>query len=320
MARKVLNTLVVAAVALTLPVAGAIAQDWPSDTIRIVNPNAPGGATDNIVRAYAQELSQNLGVPVIVENIAGATGAIGTRAVMNAAPDGYTLLWSSVANFAMTPHIRDVGYDALADLEIVARPTDLLLGLGVPTALGVETMEEYVALAQSAPGEFNFGSAGVGSASHLRGELFNQHAGTSLTHVPYSGGGPALVDLLGGRIQALFDPSVLAQQESGVTVLAVIGSASHPAYPDLPLMTDYFPDYELPGWQAIFTPVGVDPAIKDRIRQAVAEINTSGVIAETLLTVNAQGLTDDLDRDIEADLVNASELFARLVEELDLAE
>lgn len=318
MIAKIIGACALALTGVFLPVSAATAQEWPSQPITIVVANPPGGATDRVARLYAPELSERLGVPVIIENVGGAGGALGTRGVATAPLDGYTFLWHSIVNLMMAPLQLDAGYDPLTELEIVARPLDLIRGMGVSESLGVSTVDEFVALAQERPGELDYGSAGVGSLSHLWGVLFNEYAETELTHIPYSGGAPALLDLLGGRIDAFFDSAVLPHQGEGVTVLAIIGSAPHPDYPDIPLISEYFPGFEVPGWQGLYAPRGVDPVASTRVREAIVDINADAEFAEGLLAANAQPLLDDMEHDIEADYTAAAGLYERLVEELGI--
>src|SRR5476649_733089 len=187
---------------------GAAAQGgFPSRPITIVVGFATGEATDTAARIIARKLSENMGVSVLVDNRAGAGGNIAHQQVANAAPDGYTILLGSVGPLAVAPHlVKNLPYDPQKDLAPLTMgvmfPNILVVNPGVPA----KTLQEFVALAREKPGKLEYGSTGVGSASHLAGELLKQRAGIDLTHVPYKGGGAAMPDLLGGRIASYWSP------------------------------------------------------------------------------------------------------------------
>ncbi len=194
------------AVAALLFAGAALAQsDFPNRTVTMLVGFAPGGATDTAARIIAKKLAENIGQSVVVENKAGAGGNIAHQAVAIAPPDGYTILLGSVGPLAVAPHlIAKLPYDPLKDLAPLTMAVNFPNVLVVHTGVPATTLAEYVALAKAKPGGLDYASTGVGSASHLAGELFNQRAGVDIVHIPYKGGGPAMTDLLGGRVGAYY--------------------------------------------------------------------------------------------------------------------
>ncbi|MGH6714032.1 MAG: Bug family tripartite tricarboxylate transporter substrate binding protein, partial [Bradyrhizobium sp.] len=240
-----------AALVLSVWVCGlpARAADYPDHAIKMIVPFAAGGGTDVLARIIAQNLNGKWGQPVVVENQPGASGAIGTRAVMKAAPDGYTLLMASTgALMAVSTGAEGTGpFDVntvLTPIVIGAAPPYLLVAS--PT-LPVKTTAELIAYARSKPEGLSFGSSGVGAASHLSGLLFSSETGIKLLHVPYRGTGPAVTDLLGGRIDLMFAPGPVVQQfvQSGqLKALGVTDTQRSKFYPDVPAVADAVPGYE----------------------------------------------------------------------------
>jgi tripartite-type tricarboxylate transporter receptor subunit TctC len=231
---------------------------------------APGGATDTAARIIAKKLSENIGQTVVVENKAGAGGNIAHQAVAIAPPDGYTILLGSVGPLAVSPHlIAKLPYDPLKDLApltmAVNFPNVLVVHAGVPA----KTLAEYIALAKAKPGSLDYASTGVGSASHLAGELFNQRAGVDIVHIPYKGGGPAMTDLLGGRVGAYYSTHSTAGPhiETGkLRALAVTGLKRSPFLPNVPTIAESgFPGFEASNWYAFVTSAKVPAPILDKL-------------------------------------------------------
>ncbi len=202
---------------LTLTLGAASAQDWPNRPVRLVVPYPAGGAVDIVARALAEKLSTALAQTVIVENKAGAGGLIGADAVAKSAPDGYTVVMGTVSSHAIAPAVyRKMPYDAETDFAAVSLVALTPYIITVNAAVPVKTLRELVSYAKANPDKLNFGSSGTGTTPHLAGELFNTMAGTKITHVPYKGSAPMVVDLLGGQVQVAFDNTVIPNIKAGL--------------------------------------------------------------------------------------------------------
>ncbi len=251
---------------------GASAQTYPVRPVRIVVGFAPGGAADITARLIAQWLTDQLGQQFIVENRPGAGTNIGTEAVVNAAPDGYTLLLVSVANTVNATLYEKLTFDFLYGIVPVAGlmrgPLVMDLALSVPA----KTVPEFIAYARANPGKINMASAGNGTPSHMAGELFKLSTGLDLVHVPYRGAAPALTDVLAGQVQLLFDnlPTSLEHIRAGkVRAVAVTTAERSPAVPDLPTVAEFVPGYEVSSWFGIGAPRGTPAAVIDRLNATI---------------------------------------------------
>jgi tripartite-type tricarboxylate transporter receptor subunit TctC len=260
-----------ALLAMALP---AGAATYPDHTVKIVVPFSAGGGTDVLARLIAQNLHDKWNQPVVVENKPGASGAIGSRDVIRAAPDGYTLLMASTgALMAVSQSEGDSRFDVdkiLSPIAIGAAPPYLLV---VRKDLPAKSVSDLVKLAKEKPGGLTFGSSGVGAASHLSGVLFESEAGVKLLHVPYKGTGPAITDLLAGRIDLMFAPGPVAQPfiASGhIKALGVTDKRRSKFYPDVPTIdADGLPGYESVGWFGLLAPAHTPPQIVDAINAAI---------------------------------------------------
>ena len=252
------TALGMAAGALLLP-GGAQAQAFPSQTIRIVVPYPPAGPTDALARIIAQELQAANGWTVIVDNKPGASGALGTREVAKAEPDGHTIgLGTNQTHATNAILLKDAGYDPLADFVPIAGLADLQHALVVRKELPAKTVGELVELAKKSPGTLNYGSTGAGSASHLAMELFKAKTGTDMVHVAFRGAGPMALEIVGGRIDVAFStlPSVLGLIQSGdMRALAIASDNKAPQLPDVPLLKEQgVAGGEADAWLALFAP------------------------------------------------------------------
>ena len=271
-----------AAVGLALS-AGAYAQTYPTKPITVIVPFPPGGSTDTIARAMGTKLSERLGQPVVVDNKAGATGAIGATQVKRAPADGYTLLVASIGVYAVNPHLqKGLQYDPSKDFDLltvaVRAPNVLVVNPGVPA----NTVAELIALMKKSPGKVSFASSGSGSSDHLSAALFFQKTGTEGLHVPYKGGAPAISDLLAGHAQASFQNlnAVLSHITSGkLKALAVTSDKRVSQLPQVPTMTEAgVKDVEVYSWQAVAAPKGLPKDIKAKLHSAmVASFNDADV-------------------------------------------
>jgi tripartite-type tricarboxylate transporter receptor subunit TctC len=263
----------IAAAALAAPLAAA-AQAWPARPIRVMVGFAPGGGTDIVARTLAPRLSELLGQQVIIENRAGASGTIAADLVAKAAPDGYTLLAGHANSNAIAPHVfAKVPYDPIADFTPVTYvgyvPNVLVVNPGVPA----RTVEELIALARSKPGALTYASSGVGSTQHLAGALFNVIAGTSMTHIPYKGSGPAVVDLIAGQVNANFDtmPPVLEHVKAGkLRALAISTPQRLAQLPDVPTFEEKgIKGFDVTNWYSVMGPKGLPADIVARLDEAI---------------------------------------------------
>lgn len=298
--------------ALALP---AKAAEYPDHAIKMVVPFAAGGGTDVLARIIAQNLNSKWGQPVVVENQPGASGAIGTRAVMKAAPDGYTLLMASTgALMAVSAGAGEGPFDVnkyLTPIVIGAAPPYLLVAS--PT-LPVKSTADLVRYAKEKPDGLTFGSSGVGAASHLSGLLFASETGIKLLHIPYKGTGPAVTDLLGGRIDMMFAPGPVVQQfvASGqLKALGVTDTRRSKFYPDVPTVADGVPGYELVGWFGLLAPPNTPPAIVKKINEVIVEAMQTQEFRNHLATLGAEPkpqTPEEFGRYINADVAKWSKL------------
>jgi tripartite-type tricarboxylate transporter receptor subunit TctC len=260
---------------LSLVVAGtATAQGWPSKPIRVISPWAPGGPAEGLARVVTTKMSEALGQPIVIEAKPGANGTIGTAFVAKAAPDGYTILLSHLGPTAISPALqKDLPYDPLKDFEpitqVVAGPTLLVVKNDLP----VKSVRELVEYAKASPGKLSYGSVGIGSTTHLAGELLNMLAGISTVHIPYKGSTPILTDLMGGRLDFAFigiSGSIQQARAGQVRALAISTLKRSPNFPDIPAVSETVPGFELNSWYGMMAPAGTPKAIVQRLQQEAA--------------------------------------------------
>jgi len=265
------------------------AQSYPFKPVRLIVPFPPGGSNDVVARMIAAQLSTRLERQVIVDNIGGAGGLIGTETAAKAAPDGYTLLLVSVAH-AFAPSIYKVPYDAAGGFAPIA-----MLGAGpvviaVTAKLPVDSLKDLVTLARDKPGRLNYASAGVGSFQHLASELFKQQTGVDIVHVPFKGGGPAMMDVIAGNTEVAIGSLVqmLPQIKGGKLKALGVGSAKRiPALPELPTAAEAgVPGYEVTNWWGIVAPAGTPRPVIDRLHRELTAIVGS---AETKRRFESEG-------------------------------
>lgn len=254
----------------------ALAQNPP--LIRLVVPFPPGGSNDVIARAMAPQLAKRLGTNVIVENKSGAAGVIGSDAVAKAAPDGSHLLLTSSTFLTTAATQAKLPYDPLAALIPVAMVAEGPLLVAVPAERPIRTPADLVAAAKAKPGALNYGTAGVGSLAHLATELLNGAANIQMTHVPYKGAGPALIDLAAGQIDVMISnySSLVSQMKAGkVRAIAVTSPKPSPAFPELPPIGSAVPGYAMDIWVTVFAPAGTPAALIERLNKEINGISAS---------------------------------------------
>jgi tripartite-type tricarboxylate transporter receptor subunit TctC len=316
--KRMRTWLVAAALLLAAALGSAAAQEFPKRAITMVVGFAAGGAADTAARLIAKKLSDNLGVPVVVDNRAGAGGNIAHQAVARAEPDGTTILLGSIGPLTIAPHLTKVGYDPQKDLAPLTMGMNFPNVLVVHSGLGVKTLAEYIALAKQKPGKLDYASTGPGSASHLAGELFNQRAGLDIVHVPYKGGAPALTDLLGGRVAAYFSTPSTAQPhiESGKLIpLATTGLARPSFMPNVPTIAESgFPGFNATNWYAFVAPGKTPEPILERWNQELVKALNAADVRDELLRhglTPMPGTRDELARYIESE----SKTWAQVIKE-----
>jgi len=248
---------------------GTASAQYPARAIRLLVPNPPGGATDTLARVFAPRLTEALGQPVVVENRPGSNGNLAMEAAAHAAPDGHTLLLCADAQIVIGPHLyAKMPLDTLKDLDPVTTLANTQMVLSVSPTLPVKNLREFVEYARRASPPLAYASIGNGSQHHLVMEMLKARAGIDLLHVPFKGGGPATVAILSGEVSAMFGGnSVSGHIKSGkLRALAVAGRKRSAAYPDLPRLSEFYPDLEVTPWLALFAPAGIPGSILLRIR------------------------------------------------------
>lgn len=265
---------------------------WPSGTITLIVPFAAGGATDVVSRVVAKALSERIGRTIVVENLGGAGGITGAQRLIRSAPDGSALLMGTVATHAIVPLMnKQPPYDPGRDFAPISLcaivPNVLLVNQKVPA----RNVADLVALLKADPGKYSYGSSGVGTPLHLSGELFKSLAGVSMEHVPYRGGGPAMVDLLAGNIPIMFDVLSGAAgtiRAGSVRALAVTTKERSPAFPDVPTIAESgLPGYETYTWNAVFGPAGMAPALVARFADELRAVVADGEVRTRLAELSA---------------------------------
>jgi len=274
-ARSLLLTIAGALLALTT---AAAAQDYPTKPVRLIIPFPPGGSNDVVGRAFAIHLAEKLGKQVIVDNRgAGAGGIVGTEVVAHAPKDGYTIGIISIAH-AVNPWLYKLPYDPIKAFEPVGSLASGPAVLAVHPDLPVHNVKELIDLAKAQPGKVQWGHAGIGSFQHLAGELFKLDAGVDILGIPFKGGGPAMIDVIGGHSKVLFSSmvSTMPQVKSGkLRGLATTGAKRSPVTPDLPAVAETVPGYEATNWWGIVVPAGTPAPIVARLHKAITEAQES---------------------------------------------
>lgn len=254
----------------------AHAQPYPAKPVRLIVPWAPGGTTDILGRILGQKMSEKWGQPVLIENRGGAAGNIGTEAVVRSAPDGYTLLLGTMSTHAMNQFLySSMSFDPVKDLAPISLVANVATVLVVHPSLPVNNVNELVALAKSKPGKLNFASGGVASFNQLCAELLKMTAKIDIVHVPYKGGGPAVADLVGGKVDMLFTgaPVTMSHIKAGrLKLLAVTDSRRSPALPDTPTVAESLPGVEFNNWYGVMAPAGTPRPVVDFLNAEVLRV------------------------------------------------
>ena len=279
----------------------ALAQSWPSKPVRIIVPHAPGGVTDVVTRTVAQPLSEALGQPVVVDNRPGAAGLLGTEVAATAAPDGYTLLMFVDTNTIFPSTVKSLRHDpakSFAPITILGRGAHVLVA---HPSLPVETLQDLVRYAKAHPRELSYASPGTGSPQHLGVEIIKSAAGLDMVHIPYKGGGQAIVDVVGGQVKLgiLGMAPALPHIKSGrLKALAVTGATRSKVLPDVPTVAESgFPGFETGQWQGIVAPAGTPAAVITRTHDELLKIMRQPAVAEKLASIGMDTTTSATPED-----------------------
>lgn len=295
-------TLVVVFLLLATAPLAAQAQTWPTKPVRIIVSYPPGGGADAVARMLGPKLSESLGQPVLIENRQGNGGAIGGDAAAKSAPDGYTFLLDA-SSHSINPVLQPkMPFNTLKDLAPVSLLVVVPNMLVVNPSFAAGSVKELIALAKAKPGQYSFASSGNGSAQHLAAELFKAQAGLFMVHIPYRGGGPALIDVMGGQVPIYFGnmASALPHVKGGkLKALAVTGSKRSPAMPALPTIAEEgLKGYEVYEWNAVFAPAGTALDVIDRMQRELSKALATSDVREKLALLGAEpigGKPNELD-------------------------
>ena len=287
----------------------SFAQAFPSRPVTLIVGFAAGGATDTAARIIAKKLSENMGVSVVVDNKAGAGGNIAAQATSAAPPDGYTIHLSSVGPLSVAPHlVKSLPYDPQKDLTPLTMGVIFANVLVVNPNVPAKDLKEFVALVKANPGKYEYGSTGVGGAAHLAGELFKQRAGVELVHVPYKGGGPAMPDILSGRIASYWaTPSTSLQhiQAGKLRTLGTTGLKRSPTLPDVPTIAEQgYPGFEAVNWYAFVGPKNLPAELADRWNKELVKVLSDPATQQEMLKHGLEpfpGTRDELAKYMKAE-------------------
>jgi tripartite-type tricarboxylate transporter receptor subunit TctC len=293
----------------------AQAADYPVKPVKWVVPYPPAGTTDVLARIVAQWLTEKMGQPFVVENKPGAGNNLGVEYVVNAPADGYTMLLVNPANGINATLYKKLNFNFIRDIAPVAGLVRTPNVMEVTPSLPVKTVAEFIAYCKANPGKINMASSGSGTSVHLSGELFKTMTGCDMVHVPYKGAGPALIDLIGGQVQVIFDnlPSSAGHIKSGkLRALAVTSAQREPSMPDLPTVAETVPGYEATAWFGIGMPKGTPREVIDKVNAEVNRALADPKMRERLAELGGRpipGTADDFGKVIAAE----TEKWAKVV-------
>ncbi len=289
--KTVRAVLLLGALAAAAPARGA-AADYPAKPIRLISPFAPGGGATLVARVLEQELTAAWGQPVIVDNRPGAGGAIGTEIAARALPDGYTLVMATASTVVIRPLMEKTPFDPVKDFVPIAHVTTVPLILVVHPSVPAKSVKELAALARVPGARVNFASSGEGTISHLAAELFKGSTGASLAHIPYRGGGQAIIDLIAGHVQTGFVNilEALPQVRAGrLRALGVTSASRSPAVPDVPTIAEAgVPGYEVIQWSGVLGPAGMPQPIVAKLNAEIERILARPQVRERFANDGAQ--------------------------------
>ncbi len=318
---SVMRCLIIAVSAMTVLGATAMAQTapaWPMRPVRVIVNYAPGGSTDNATRPFMARLSQVLGQQFVIENKAGAAGAVGVEAGTKSLPDGYTFFATPVATLAILPNARKTAYDPFKDMVPVTHYADSTLVVAVHPSVPAQTLQEFVAYAKTVPGKLNFGSSGLGTMTQMICEQLKISGGIDILHVPYRGGAESLSDFLAGITQVFSEGNILPHVHAGkARLLAVVDGQRHPEFPTVPTLSEIYPEADMLNWFALFAPVGTPAPIVERMAAEMGKIAGEPEIQAHMLKL-ALRATAGTPAQLTALLRKDFDRYAKMVKLLDL--
>ncbi len=294
----------------------ALAADYPVKPVKWVVPYPPAGTTDVLARIVAQRLTEKMGQPFVVENKPGAGNNLGVEYVVNAPADGYTMLLVNPANGINASLYKTLNFNFIRDIAPVAGLVRTPNVMEVTPSLPVKTVAEFIAYCKANPGKLNMASSGSGTSVHLSGELFKSMTGCDMVHVPYKGAGPALIDLIGGQVNVIFDnlPSSIGHIKSGkLRALGVTSEQRDPTLPQVPTIADTVPGYEATAWFGIGMPKGTPRDIIDKVNAEVNRALADPKMRERLAELGGRpipGTPDDFGKTIAAETAKWAKVVA----------
>lgn len=318
---RTFHTLAIGAAIAMLEIGGAMAQAaYPTKPVKMVVPFAPGGRVEVVARIIADALSKDLGQPFLVESRAGAGGSIGADYVAKSAPDGYTLLLSSAGVLSILPNVdKKLPYDSVKNFTPVAKLMDGFTYIGAYPGLGLKTIADLVAAAKAKPDQLGYASSGVGTYSHLAGELVKIASGAPIKHIPYKGSGPAFNDIVAGHVALMIGGELGELAKAGkITILATTNEKRSPDFPNVPTMKESgFPQFTAHSWIGLVGPAGMDKSIVDKLNATLAKVMADPAAQKKLIEqggepnyqpadVFAKQIKNDID--IYADIISKAGL------------
>lgn len=287
---RYLTAIFATASLITLPAAGQGTAEYPDKPVTLVVPFAPGGPTDTIARQVGQKLAERLGKPVVIANRPGAGGNVGSASVATAAPDGYTLLLGTVSTHGINPSLyKNMPYDHRKDFVAISQLTVVPSVLVVNKDLPVASVPQLIDYLKKNQGKVFYATPGAGTSIHLASEMFKMMSGTDMTHVPYKGSAPAMVDVIGGQVQLMFDNTVTAwpQVRGGkVRALGVTTTQRLPSAPDVPAIAEFLPGFSANAWHGIFAPAGTPRPIVEKLSTEIQAVMKDPTIVENFAKVD----------------------------------
>jgi len=286
-----MKTMLRGALLLLLFAANAVAQTWPAKPVRLIVADAAGGAPDQLARILSAKLAEGFGQQVIVDNRPGAGGTLGADLAAKATADGYTLLLSTTAIWAILPSLKkDLPYDPVRDFAPISRLATTSNVLVINTSLPARSVAELVQLSKSKPGALNYASAGIGTPAHLAGEMLNLLAGIKMTHVPYKGAAPGLLDVIAGNAHVIITSPISAgahMNAGRVRALATTGIERNPSLPDLPPIADTVPGYEITQSWGVVAPAATPQSVLRRANEEIVRAMALADVRERVLKMGA---------------------------------
>lgn len=323
--RRLLSVLAVMAAAVPVASAQNAADSWPNRPVRVVVPFPASGATDLVARTITQRVSQELGQQFIVDNKPGAGGTIGAGEAAKAAPDGYTVLFTTSSTHSISPHLMSkVSYNPVKDFTPVAHLADAASILLVTPSLPVKTVGELISYAKQKPAQLNYASSGNGTIVHLNAAAFAAQAGVELTHVPYKGTSHSITDLAAGQVHMLFDsiPTGIPHVQSGrLKALAVTGDKRSPLAPDVPTVSEAgLPGFTSVTWFGVYLPAGAPPALVNRVNKAFTNAVKATEVQDSLRKNGLDVIQNSTPAQFDAMVKADSARWGKLIKQLNITQ